>query len=313
MALRSPRRLPKQFRRPVSASTRKVARHYYATNERRLRKRKERIVRLVRRLSQLGRVIASEFRLWLFISTVVVAVAVGLVLLFAPLFDVRQIQVRRQDSRIDPEDVQNILSPIFRRRMVLVTRGEIRSLLQQRYPDIVNVEIEKDYPSTLKVTVSLEPVVAAIAIESHENELGTESGSVKTQSGSQKYTYITEKGYLVSSPIQLTKEPLETLTMTDWNIRPQERTVLLDPKQMKTIFLARDTLRRDFGLSAKKIIVYLQAQEFHIKTPKVTLWFDLRGDLPLQFERFRVFLKTLSLDVAKEYIDLRIMEKVIYK
>ncbi len=319
MPLRRARRLPKRFRRRVSASTRMVARHHYATHERRRRKRKERLVRLMRRFSQFGRFVASEFRLWLIVGLVVALVTVTLVLLLAPLFDVRQIHVRRQDARIDPEEVQNILSSMFRRRLVLVTRGEIRSMLKDVYPDITDVDITKEYPSTLTVSIMLEPVVAAIRIEEGSDSLQSlqsgevGSGKILTQTGSQKYTYITEKGYLVSTPIRLTTQALETLTITDWAIRPQDRSLILDPKHMKQIFLARDVLRRDFGLSSEKIVVYLQSQEFHIKTPKVTLWFDMRGELALQFERFRAFLKALSFAATKEYIDLRIAEKVVYK
>lgn len=267
---------------------------------------------MVRRFSQFGRVIASEFRLWLIVAVCAVSITVAFVLLFAPLFDVRQIQVRRQDSRIDPELVQNILSPMFRRRLVLVTRGEVLSLLEETYPDIKDVRIEKEYPSSLTVSIELEPVVAFIRID-EESGQATDSGAILTQTGAQKYLYITERGYLVHSPVQLATPPLETLTITDWGIRPQERTILLEPKKMKNIFLARDILRRDFGLNAQKIVVYLRAQEFHIKTPKVTLWFDVRDDLNIQFERFRTFLRAVSLDGAKEYIDLRIAEKVMYR
>jgi hypothetical protein len=116
-----------------------------------------------------------------------------------------------------------------------------------------------------------------------------------------------------STPIKITKQKLETLEVTDWAIHPQDRSELLSPNFLKTMFLARDTLRRDFGLESQKITIYVRAKEFHIKTPKVTLWFDLRSELPVQFQRFREFLKALSLDQAKEYIDLRIADKIVYK
>ena len=68
-----------------------------------------------------------------------------------------------------------------------------------------------------------------------------------------------------------------------------------------------------FALSIGAIIVYVRAQEFHIRTNKVTLWFDLRSSLSVQLQRFREFLKTVPLDQAKEYVDLRIADKIIYK
>ena len=72
-------------------------------------------------------------------------------------------------------------------------------------------------------------------------------------------------------------------------------------------------LRSDFGLSAKDITIFLRAKEFHIRTEKVALWFDLTSPLSVQFQRFRELLKNLPLDQVKEYIDLRIADKIVYK
>jgi cell division septal protein FtsQ len=292
-----------------------VARKYTRVNERKRRRRHERFVRLNRRFAQFTSFVTSEFRVWIVIGITLTVIASMSVLLFAPFFDVRQIHVRRQDPRVDPEEVQQILSPLFNQRLVLVTRSQISDMLEAVYPDITDVTIAKEYPSTLTVSIVLEPVIAELKIvESDAPKLASESGAVlATGSGSAKYSYITERGVFFSTPIRLTKQKMETLEITDWSIRPQDRTELLSPLFLKTIFLARDTLRRDFGLEAQRITIYLRAKEFHIKTPKVTLWFDLRSDLPVQFQRFREFLKALSLDQAKEYIDLRIADKIVYK
>lgn len=221
------------------------------------------------------------------------------------------IRVQRQDPRIDRDDVQQVLAPLLSQRLVLVTLRDVRSLLEPAYPDLESVRIQKTYPSTLTVSIQLQPVVARISIE---DARAPESGSGSSTTGSgTTYYYVTGQGTFIASPLRLTTAPVPTLTLVDWVVLPQNRSSLLSPDFLKTIFLARDILRRDFGLSAEKMTLYLRAQEFHIRTPKATLWFDLRSTLPVQFGRFRSFLRAVGFDQVKEYIDLRITDKIVYR
>jgi hypothetical protein len=268
--------------------------------------------RFFRRISHTSSAILSEFRIWLLIGISVVILASVSFLLFSPVFDVRYIHIRRQDPRIDIEEIEQALTPLFKQRLLFVTKGQIASLLQPEHPDIETVDIRKEYPSTLTITIHLEPVVATVTIDdTTENSLAG-SGSTLTTSGA--FLYLTRSGIFVVSPIKLTSTvPIEMLRLTDWGIRPQNRTNVIDPKFLQIIFAARDTLRTDFGLKSMDIVLYLRAREFHIRTNKVSLWFDLTSPLSVQFQRFREFLKNLSLDQAKEYIDLRIADRIVYR
>jgi hypothetical protein len=155
-------------------------------------------------------------------------------------------------------------------------------------------------------------VVAAITVDIDAAAIAQTGAVLATESGA--YNYVTSGGLFVSSPIKLAAgRPIDTLHITDWSIRPQNRMPVLTPAMMKAIFAARDTLRTDFGLTISDITVFLRAEEFHIHTKKVTLWFDMQSPLSVQLQRFREFLKNASLDQAKEYIDLRIADKIIYR
>ncbi len=255
--------------------------------------------------------LTTEFKAWAIIGIGTIVASILLALLFSPFFNVRQIHIQRQDPRIDPAEVQETLAPLFRERLLLVTKNQIVSMLQAQYPDIDSIEIIKDYPSTLSVKVILEPVVARVIIEdSSASELSQSGGLLETNS----FSYITRSGYFVESPIKLSgSSPIPILRFTDWGIRPQNGTRTILPEFIERIFTARDTLRTEFGLVTLDIILYVRAQEFHIRTNKTTIWFDLKSPLPLQFQRFRQFLKTLSLDLAKSYIDVRIQDKIIFK
>jgi hypothetical protein len=315
MPLKVPGRLPKRFNRVAGTATRSLARRTYAGQERIRRRRHERMARWSRRAVRIGNTIASEFRVWLIMATGGIAIALAAVLLFAPFFDVRTIHIRRQDARIDPEEVQETLSPLFRQRLVLVTRAQVSALLQSQYIDIERVEILKEYPSTLNVTIFTDPVMATITIDESGAPEAQGSGGLlpAANTGASLQLYVTTRGYFVTSPVPLSAAPLEQLTVTDWSMRPQNRTRFLSPEFLQTVFHARDTLRRDFGLESTEITLFIRAQEFHIRTEKGTLWFDAQSPLSMQFQRLREFLKTVSFDQVKSYVDLRIADKVIYK
>lgn len=254
----------------------------------------------------------SEFRMWLLIGIGTIVSSILIALLFSPFFDVRTIVIQRQDPRIDLSDVQQNLAPLFRQRMVLVTKSQIASLLQSQYPDIESIAMTKKYPSTLSITLTLEPVVARVIIDESDPKDSSQTGAIVAGSGS--YAYITKSGIFVESPIKLSGSvPIPTLRFTDWGIRPQNRTRVIQGEFTQQIFAARDALRTDFGLTTLDIVVYVRAQEFHIRTNKTTLWFDLKSSLNSQFERFRQFLKTLSLEQAKQYVDLRIEDKIVFR
>lgn len=311
MPLQAPRRLPRLLNRQTSLYSRTVAWARYRTINRRAQQRKERTKRMMRSCARIASLVATEFRTWLLIGIGMLTATTMLVLVFAPFFDVRQIVIRRQDPRIDLEDIQQSLSPLFKQRLLLVTKSQVHALLAPEYPDIDSIDIAKEYPSTLTVSIYVEPVAAQIVIDDSDVSLLTQTG---TTVGSGSYSYITRGGIFVQSPIRLRGDtPIPTLRLTDWGIRPQNRTRALPSDFVEQIFAARDALRTDFGLTTRDIAVYVRAQEFHIRTNKVTLWFDLRSPLSVQLERFREFLKTFSLEQAQQYIDLRIADKIIYR
>ncbi len=305
MPLKKARRLPKHLNRPASPFVRSMAKKYYRTTM--VRRRMRTISHGTRKWTKVASAVGSEFKVWIGIAAIISVLAVIGILLFSPIFDVKQIQVRRQDARLDVEEVQEVLKPLFRTRLPFITKNQVFGMLQEHYPDIRNIEIAKEYPSTLIISAYLDTVAARLALD--EPVYGTGSTS-----GSGSYAYVTTDGYAVFSPIALAgAENLPTLKITDWGVKPTNRTFLLSPDFLQTIFQARDMLADNFGFQVTDIMVYIRAQEFHVRANKVSLWFDIASPLALQFQRFRDFLKTVPLDQVKEYVDLRISDRVIYK
>lgn len=88
---------------------------------------------------------------------------------------------------------------------------------------------------------------------------------------------------------------------------------LLPAALIERALRGRDILLRDFGLETLSMRLFVNAREFHLKTPKGWLWFDLESELSVHFFRLREFLRTISFDQVKEYVDLRIADKVVYR
>lgn len=266
-------------------------------------------MRFVRKFKRFWTVTIIELRIWLAAAVGLVALLVVGVILFSPYFNVREMRIKRQDARLDIEEVQRALTPLFNERLLFVSKAQVRNLLTPILPDLQSVEIGKDYPSTLDVTVTLDGLLAEVTIDTPRSA----SGSMATGSGSGMHQYITRDGYLVVSPTVVSGGPYQMLKLTDWAIAPSNRTRVFRSEDLRTILLTLDILRRDYGLDTLETLYFMRAREFHIKTDKVELWFDLESPLSAQIQRFRQFLAEATFDDAKEYIDLRIADTIVYK
>ncbi len=311
MSLRPPSRLPKSLNRPTGPMAQSIAKRYSRAPARGFKRRREQFGRNTRRWNKSLKVFWVEFRMWLAILLAAVILVGICTLLFSPIFNVKQIQIRRQDPRIDIEEIQQALSPLFQGRLLFVSKAQVTEMLSEQFPDIRSVDIEKTYPSTLAVSLYLDPVIAELDLEGEDQPVVTGTGA--TETGSMTYAYVTSRGHAVFSSIKLSKEKLPRIILVDWGVRPANRSLVIAPAVLRTLFDARNTLQTDFGYQVTGMTMYLRAQEFHIRLEKVSLWFDLSSPLDVQFRRFREFLRSLSLDQVKEYIDLRISDRVIYK
>ncbi len=287
-----------------------IAKRYSRSSRSTMKRKRDQLQRGARKWGKTFKIFWAEVKIWLLVMFAVLLMACVAILLFSPVFNVKQVHVRRQDPRVDIEEVQQTLVPLFQERLLFVSKAQITEMLLPRFPDIRRVEVEKSYPSTLTISLYLDPVIAELSGDDIQQQTSG-TGAVATSSGA--YAYVTSRGYAVFSPIKLSREKLPRLRLVDWGVRPTNRSAVMSTELLKAVFDARSTLQTDFGFPVTDVTVYLRAQEFHIGLQKVSLWFDMISPLDVQFQRFREFLRSLSLDQVKEYIDLRISDRVIYK
>ncbi len=263
--------------------------------------------------------IVAKFFLWGVAALVVGAIGI---VLFSPIFEVREVRIVRSDPRIDIERVQRLLRPVFKRHMMFLSSQEVLPLLKNGLPpskdrpaeagilDLLTVEVEKQYPDSLRVMLTLDPLIARLEIVPNEQDKAVAS------TGSTLADYMTDKGvYVAYSPDQAGSGTnlIPVIRVVDWSSKPGPFTVLFDEQFLKTMDGAEKALAEQFGQQVNVRTAFLRAREFHLKTPEYALWFDMRSPLETQLLRYRLFLQTLGKTAAKQYVDLRLTDRVVYK
>jgi hypothetical protein len=303
MPLKPSARLPKRFNRRVTKKTRLLVGRRY---ERKPQLKKERMRRTMRRTQHMAKQWQGHVVKWLSIFGVLSALlAVGL-LLFSPLLQVREITIRRLNPRLDIEHVQKIMSPLFGKHLFFLTSSDVHSLLSENISDIQHIEVGKLYPSELIVTVQLHPLVSQLQIvdpDAQEQLSATGAG----------LDFLTEEGIYVHIVGSAVAEDLPVIRLVDWAVRPTPGTVLVPPEILTRLTNTEEALRLQFGHTTEIRTVYLRAQEYHIFADGISLWFDMRSSLEKHLQRYRVFLQSIPRDDIRQYIDLRLTDRIVYQ
>tara|TARA_Y100000310_G_C20551172_1_gene748157 strand:+ start:197 stop:955 length:759 start_codon:yes stop_codon:yes gene_type:complete len=242
---------------------------------------------------------------WALITAVGLLVLLVFLLLFSPLLFLEEIKIRRLSPRLDIEQVQQVLSPLFGQHLLFLTKGDVKQLLKENVNDIDSIEMQKDYPSQLIVTIRLDPLVARLQIidpDAEEDEVFTGSG----------IDFLTAKGVYITAINSQEGEGLDTVHLVDWGVRPSPGTELIPPETLTRLRQTQQALTEQFGLSVEKQTIYLRAQEYHMLTDGTELWFDMKSSLEQHLQRYRIFLQSVSQSNVHRYIDLRLTDRIVY-
>jgi len=255
---------------------------------------------------------------WFFVGTAIVLIFVLGFLMFSPVVRVRAIHVKRSDTRLDIEQVQHALAPLFGKHTLFLSQLEVLSLLRGVIPDLRKVRLEKQYPADIVVSVELDPIVARTEIV--EPAAGEDTAPVPEGTGA-LLPYLTDKGMLIETDAPQGAD-LPVIYLVDWGARPQSGSAVLPPEFFMGLRDAEKEIFSQFGYRVTERTVFLRGQEFHLRVERdlpeggarsVVLWFDTRSTLAEHLQRYRTFLQALGPDAAQEYIDLRLKDRIVYK
>lgn len=317
--LRPKRPLPRRFSRRVSPAMRSFAQRRHQRHSGRHR---ERLKKMGRRFTNTAGAWWALFKRWyLYLAGVLVLCAIG-VALFSPLLQVREIRVQRGEGRVDVARIQKALAPLFGRHLLLVSARDVAARAREVVPDLDGVSIQKEYPSRLFVRISLKPLIARLQLEEPKAAAVASGAQLRSGSGAMPasdapqvklYDYLTENGMYVSITSPMPRSKLPVMKIVDWGVRPLPDNLLLEPEFLARMQAAEKIMSEQFAQQITMRTVYLRAKEFHLSTAKFSMWFDMRGTLEEQVGRYRVFLKTVGLQNVRQYVDLRLEGRVVYR
>ncbi len=312
--LRKPRPLPQRFNRTITPQTRRLVERRH-TEQRRYKWQRW------KRLTQQWQRKLVALRPFFFRITVGVVIALFLLLLgigiFSSVLNVQEIHVSRSDSRLDTVLIQQALKPLFGRRMPLLSVDEIPAMLttdlqglhRSAVPDLLSVTIRKDYPSSLQIRLMLKPLAYRLSIETLGQKQAT---TVPAGSGAD---FLTKDGLYVSYTAAQAGSGvlLPKLRIVDWGVKPDAWKPLIPTDFLLAMQKTEEVLKTQFGQTVRSRTIFLRAREYHLQMPNIELWLDFKAPLEDQLERYQLFLKTVPPGTAKQYVDLRITGKIIYK
>lgn len=276
------------------------------------RQRKEQIQRWQRRLSRFLSVSkAVILQWWLPAAVCTVVVTIG-VMLFSPILQVREIRISRKDARLDVEQVQRALAPLFGQHLLLITQRDVEERIAQVVPDVAAVHIKRHAPSQLVVTVDQEPLVARLILAPTRPEPKAASGAHALQPVA-AYHYLTVSGLYVRLPFASSGSKLPEVKVTDIPALPQPSTKLVPPELLTRMQEAERILTQEFGAQVPYRTIHVRAREFHLSVGRWSLWFDLTSPLQDQLRRYRTFLQSPGAREATQYVDLRLAGMIVYR
>jgi hypothetical protein len=255
--------------------------------------------------------IGSNRNIWRYLPLIIgLALIVFLIFIIflSDVFKIKYIDVIREDLLTDSAQVRDSLQEYFGQNILFVSKREISQTINDKFPIVAGVKVERVFPNTLRLELISYPSVANIKFLVNSKSVGDDLSGQIEQKG-----LLNKKGYVVA----IGKENLQlpSIFLVD-----QDQEVFVYEQAIKTAHLEfiLDTLKiidEKLHLKIKKIEYYKYGREVHFIIEKgFVLWLDFE-DTP--YNQLEKLIKEINLfDLENDppsYFDLRIKNRLIYK
>ena len=224
-------------------------------------------------------------------------------LFFSSYLKIKQIVIENDSFEIENlsnKIIENAESSIGK-SIVMLDNAELEIKIIENFPELEEVIIKKDYPSTITVSFKQYPLVANVI---------NESNSVK-------------KSYVINSIGYAIKEDFANPTLPYIRIKSDEPMnsdqAVIESSKLKYILDTISYYKDKFGMGVKEVQYKATAREVHILTDKdFYIWLDIQRPSEDQLKKLKKSLVKLDIyNEPFEYIDLRIAgsngDKIICK
>lgn len=187
------------------------------------------------------------------------------------------------------------------KNILFIKKADIIAKIEASYPEIEDIQVEKDLPSTLIISFTEYPLAANI---------------INVTSGTNKKFIINSIGYVV-------KEDADDPTLPYIKVKTDaplnSESTVLDQEKLQYILGAASYFEEKFGMKILESEYRVVPRELQLKTEKFFfIWLDIQKPFEDQFKKLKKALVKINIyEEPLQYIDLRITgesgEKIIYK
>lgn len=244
-------------------------------------------------------------------SLIIVLVVVSVILIFFSKFlSVQHIKLVRKDFRVDSEAISFSMQEFRDQNIIFVSKKAIQTKLLQNHPSIQSLEITKEYPQTLVLTVSTYPISAQLKIKVNKENLLV-GGKQET---TEQTVFVNQVGMATNG----TSEDTNVFLIEDQDPRDDfvnEGQNVIDQNILQQIHSTRQTLENLLNTTIVKAEYYRNAREVHYITENETeIWIDFATDQNEQIKKLNhVLAETDIFSKPLDHVDLRVQGRVYWQ
>lgn len=239
----------------------------------------------------------------LVLSILVLAILSIYGVFFSGYFKIKEIKITNKliENELIGQEISQILSTNLGKNLIFTDTENMQIKILDNFPEIEEIEVEKDYPSKILVTFSEYPLVA----------------NVTNESQTLKKSYIINSiGYAIKEDLQSTNLPYIKV-QSDEPLNPQSP--IIEANKLRYILETVIYFEDKFGMRVVEVTYKKVPREIHLLTERnFYIWIDMQNPANEQLKKLKKALVKLDIYTENlEYIDLRIAggngDKIIYK
>lgn len=236
--------------------------------------------------------------------------SIGL-MFFSQFFAIKNIKLARKDFRVDSEAIAYTVQDFRNRNIFLLPKKELVEKIGAAHPYVQSIEINKELPRTLVLTLGTYPIVAKWKIHIKKEDL---LNPAKAPEEAEQTLFINQVG-MVSKGSEGDEAVFLIEEQDDYEDFLQENAVIATGAFLQDILNARQLIEEVLGKPVAKAVYLRQAQEIHyILENETELWIDFATPQEKQINKLNYLLKeTDILEKSLHHLDLRIQGRVYWE
>lgn len=243
----------------------------------------------------------KKFTLTLSILVLIILSIYGI--FFSSYFEIKEIKIA--DELIENEAIGNEISQILGtnigKNLIFTNTDDMQIKILDNFPEIEEIEVEKDYPNKIVVTFTEYPLAANVTNESQ----------------------TLKKSYIINTIGYAIKEDLESTSLPYIKVQSDEplnpESPIIEANKLRYILETIIYFEDKFGMRVVEVVYKKVPREIHLLTEKnFYIWLDMQNPADEQLKKLKKALVKLDIYTEDlEYIDLRIAggngDKIVYK